>query len=605
MIHERVQGFLKDDDEVGRRMGRYRVVREVGRGGTAVVYEAHDPTLDRKVAIKHIKEDNLARLRQEALAAARLRHPNIIPVLEVGEDFIVMDLSDGRSLSVMMADMPLDERLRVLEDVARAMAYAHGQGVVHRDLKPSNVLVEANGRVLVTDFGLAKIMGGDDLTMTGAVVGTPQYMAPEQVRGKELTPATDVWALGVMLYEMVSGARPFDAPTGLAIFDRVVRHDPPPLAGPLGAIALKAMEKEPARRYASAEAFADELARYRRAQPVRASRLWPRLRRHAWAVGWFGAAALVLATVWIAALLFGSAGRSPNAAAPGRTPGAPGLDRASRVRVLAAEEHRLTERMAGGPVTTELLSARSDVRRARARLERRLCGDPLPHFATALEDLDQALALAPDDETLRLARAELRADRIGFLVDGRRDPGADCSAALADLADGRKKRVRLVRATVRAHCAYAAVSPSKTPSPDVGAALDRALADLDPAWDADSAARRGWVLSLLGRFAEADDAFSSSVRANPDNEGAWMDWGQARLLAGDAEGGRRHLDEAVKRSPDDARAWELHGDAALTLGDFAGAAADYERAIAACPAREPLVRDKLREARRRASAQPL
>jgi tetratricopeptide (TPR) repeat protein/predicted Ser/Thr protein kinase len=282
---DRVKAFFGDDDPPPKRCGRYEILREIARGGMAVVYEARDPDLGRSVALKILKEGNLERLRREAQAAARLRHPNVVVLHEVGADYIAMDLLRGKTYAEAMGGMKTDEKLAVLETVARAVAHAHAQGVIHRDLKPQNVMIEPDGRVVLTDFGLARIDGGEDLTRTGAVFGTPHYMAPEQVQGGASSPATDVWALGVLLHEAVRGARPFEGATSLALYDQIVRNDPPLLPGDLGAIASKALEKDPARRYPEAGAFADDLGRARRGEPVSAkaagpfSRLARRIRR--------------------------------------------------------------------------------------------------------------------------------------------------------------------------------------------------------------------------------------------------------------------------------------------------------------------------------------
>ena len=217
-----------------RRLGKYEVLSEIGRGGTSVVYQATDPDLKRTVALKVLRDAVhpvlIERLHREATATARLRHPNIVSIHEVGTilgpdggalHFIAMDYVEGKNLAQATGDLTSRERLEVLLAVARTVAFAHEQGIVHRDLKPENILIEpatrvdASGlrwRTWLTDFGLAKIIGGEDLTRTGVALGTPHYMSPEQVRGRsrETGPATDVWALGVMLYECLTGRRPLD-----------------------------------------------------------------------------------------------------------------------------------------------------------------------------------------------------------------------------------------------------------------------------------------------------------------------------------------------------------------------------------------------------------
>jgi predicted Ser/Thr protein kinase/tetratricopeptide (TPR) repeat protein len=301
---DRVKGFFGETPEEAARprIGKYEVLREIARGGMAIVYEAKDPTLDRKVALKVLKEGNHERLRREAQASAKLRHPNVVTVHEVGPDFIAMDLVQGRTLAEAAADMTPEQRLGVLETVARAVAHAHAQGVIHRDLKPQNILIEADGRVVLTDFGLARIEGGEDLTRTGSVFGTPHYMAPEQVQGGESSPATDVWALGVLLHEALRGTRPFEGPTSLALYDKIVREDPPVLPGDLGAIAAKALEKKASDRYPDAGAFAEDLAKARRGDPVSVRRIGP-LRRLARRTGRHPALAAGIVAASIALLL--------------------------------------------------------------------------------------------------------------------------------------------------------------------------------------------------------------------------------------------------------------------------------------------------------------
>jgi len=285
--------------EYPRRLGKYEVHSEIGRGGTSIVYNATDPDLKRVVALKVLRDAVhpvlIERLHREATATARLRHPNIVSIHEVGTilgpdggalHFIAMDYVEGKNLAQASGDMSPQERLEILHAVAQTVAFAHDQGIVHRDLKPENILVEpaarvdASGlrwRVWLTDFGLAKIIGGEDLTRTGVTLGTPHYMSPEQVRGRsrETGPATDVWALGVMLYECLTGRRPFDGGTALEIYEHIVHEDPvSPRKGQtrvptdFETIVLKALEKTPSARYPDARAFAEDLGRCLRDEPI-------------------------------------------------------------------------------------------------------------------------------------------------------------------------------------------------------------------------------------------------------------------------------------------------------------------------------------------------
>ncbi len=281
--HEEGQG----DGGLPDKIGRYEIVREIGRGGMGLVYEAMDPELGRKVAVKVLRDGPTERLRREARAAAKLRHPNIVTMYEVGEGFIAMEYVAGPTLAEAMPRLERTERLRVLEAVARAVGYAHTQGIIHRDIKPENVLIEPGGRVVLTDFGLARIPDQLDLTRSGTVLGTPHYMAPEQVRGESriVGPASDVWALGVLLHELLTDAKPFEGATIPVVYDQIVRVEPPPIAGEAGAIVAKALDKFPERRYLDATSMADDLARLNAGEPVRArsigtfERRWRRVRR--------------------------------------------------------------------------------------------------------------------------------------------------------------------------------------------------------------------------------------------------------------------------------------------------------------------------------------
>ncbi len=273
-----------------RRIGRYRIVREVGRGAMGVVYEAEDVQLKRRVALKVLQAtDEVERFSREAAIAAQVAHPNIVGVHEIGQaateegsevHFIAMEFVAGETLAARMrqSQLPLPELVRMLEEVSRAVGFAHAKGVIHRDLKPSNVLVEAGGRIVLTDFGLARgDMFQTKLTQTSAVMGTPNYMAPEQIEGRtdELDARTDVWALGVILYEMLTGTMPFSADVPMKLYDLVTGSEPaaphtlrPGVPRDLELVCLKALDKARPRRYADAGELADDLARWRRGEPV-------------------------------------------------------------------------------------------------------------------------------------------------------------------------------------------------------------------------------------------------------------------------------------------------------------------------------------------------
>jgi len=256
----------------GKQLGPYRIIEPLGEGGMAAVYKSYQPGMDRTVALKvlprHFATDPtfLARFIQEARVIANLEHQNILPVYDFGESdgytYLVMRFVDGGTL----ADLLERERLslaqvrHVMSQVGGAVAYAHARGVLHRDIKPSNVLIDASGNCLLSDFGLAKMAEGNTrLTQTGGIMGTPAYMSPEQGLGSPVDARTDIYALGVVLYEIAAGRLPFQADTPIALIMKHI-HDPllsprihnPGVSEGLERVILKALAKQPEDRFASA-----------------------------------------------------------------------------------------------------------------------------------------------------------------------------------------------------------------------------------------------------------------------------------------------------------------------------------------------------------------
>jgi tRNA A-37 threonylcarbamoyl transferase component Bud32 len=272
--------------------GNYELLQELARGGMGVVYKARQKSLNRIVALKMIlpgrltSAEDLERFRREAEATARLQHPNIVAVHEVGEvegqHFYSMDFIDGPSLARRLTQGPLPSRVaaRYVMLIARAIDHVHRHGILHRDLKPSNILLDSQDQPHITDFGLAKKIGGDSSqTRAGVVMGTPSYMAPEQAAGKiqELGPACDVYGLGAMLYELLTGRPPFRSETPMDTIVHVLEKEPAPprllnakIERDLETICLKCLEKDPHRRYASAEELAQDLERFLNGESIRA-----------------------------------------------------------------------------------------------------------------------------------------------------------------------------------------------------------------------------------------------------------------------------------------------------------------------------------------------
>src|SRR4051794_35676544 len=258
--------------------GRYSIISRLGSGGMADVYCAQDLQLGRKVALKLLyrrfaeDEQFVERFKREASAAAGLQHPHVVGVYDRGEYdgtyYIAMEYLEGRSLKqVVQEEGPLDpERaIDLLVQILRASRFAHQRGVIHRDIKPHNVIVDDEGRVKVTDFGIARA-GASDMTETGSIMGTAQYLSPEQAQGHAVSAQSDLYAIGIVLYELLAGRVPFDGDSPVTIALKQVSELPippsafnPSVPPELDAIVLRALEKDPARRFADAEEMIAEL----------------------------------------------------------------------------------------------------------------------------------------------------------------------------------------------------------------------------------------------------------------------------------------------------------------------------------------------------------
>jgi serine/threonine protein kinase len=280
------EGLLFMDARDTKRFGRYVILEQLGRGAMGVVYKARDPKIDRIVALKTVSliglepeqdEEFRERFRGEAQAAGRLHHPGIVTIFDVGEDeshepYIVLEYVAGESLSRILArekKLPLPRALQFAEEIADALDYAHAQGVVHRDIKPANILIGEDGRAKIADFGIAKLNLAH-FTLPGRILGTPAYMAPEQLAGEGVDSRSDLFSLGVILYSMVTGHSPFTGNSATTVCFKVVNREPMPassfdleLPRSIDALITRAMAKDPAERFQRGSEFAAALRELR------------------------------------------------------------------------------------------------------------------------------------------------------------------------------------------------------------------------------------------------------------------------------------------------------------------------------------------------------
>lgn len=436
---DRLLGEVSSDgDSLPPLPARYRVIRELGRGGMGAVFEAEDRELGRRVAIKFLSnafpgDAERERFLREARAAARLTHPSIAAVHDASERYIVMRLVEGEPLS-LRPKSPARDAVRWIRDAALGVAAAHEKGIIHRDLKPANLLLE-HDHCVVTDFGLAKDATAGELSVTGQVLGTPSYMAPEQAEGRaaRIDGTTDVYGLGATLYFLLLGRAPFvakDREDVLSVLRRVVDEEPPrpreldpSLPRDLEAIVLRALEKEGSRRYASALDLAEDLTNFLENRPVvaRPSTIWSRAARfaarHRRAVASVSLAAIAIAVA--TAYAWNERSRREGSSAA--------LDLSDRVRAVLDDaksgleigkiEER-EERLRSGLEECDRFLVAHDVGWAHV-LRGRLLAE-LGDTTEAIRAFDRALDADPELGAARLARGAVRVDEMFRRVAGRR-----------------------------------------------------------------------------------------------------------------------------------------------------------------------------------------
>jgi tRNA A-37 threonylcarbamoyl transferase component Bud32 len=445
-----------------KAVGRFVVRARLGAGAFGTVYRAYDPQLDREVALKVPNPGVLdsptrvERFLREAKAAANLRHPHVVPVYDAGRDgdryFIASAFVDGKPLAAAIEDggVDMDRAARLTRELAEALAYAHGEGIVHRDVKPANCMLDNADRLHLMDFGLA--YRADDvsrLTTDGSVMGTPAYMAPEQAAGKtaEVGPAADQYACGVVLYELLTGKVPFEGPVPVVIHHQMHTDPAPPsklragVPQDLETICRKALAKRLGDRYGSCQELAGDLRRWQEGEPITARRLSPLERLTRWGrknkavAGLTGAlaAALVVglaASLWLAAVAGVQASRASRSADDARAE----QRRADDERQTAEQQRVLATALAteaqGNFKRSEIERKRADEERGKADAARLLAVDEQKRTAEEKKRADEAVVKLTTEE--RVARRNLYVARMqlarGAWTDGRLDALADTLA---------------------------------------------------------------------------------------------------------------------------------------------------------------------------------
>ena len=600
-----------------QRIGPYVVLSELGRGGMGVVHRCHDTRLHRDVAVKIVRnlgadsEVQLARFKQEARAAAKIRHPGIVAIHEVGEDqgqpYLVMDYVEGQTLEELLESEQLTPHriAELIREIALTLDHAHSAGITHRDVKPQNIMLDSGGHTLLMDFGLARDSSAQlHLTKTGQVLGTPMYMAPEQIGGSDIGPWTDVYALGAMLYRSLVDQPPFQAAEPASLFKQILMDEPQPLQRidptinrDLETITLRCLEKRPDRRYPSAAAVADELKRFLDGQAILARPIG----RGEKAVRWvLKNRALAAAMAMSALVVTGAAGvvihQASEADKAAKEGAIRAVDEANKERQAIAMAKLRTDISAvlDEVRSGDLLKEPNESRQRRAEILSFRNPEAVRLLTSELDEVSRQLGdtkgLTQGQELYLRFLCETLAE-LGIPDDAVTSLGRYLETEIS-LPRSKRDQLRAVPAG-KALCllggeeAERLLSDARERLGDKGPFWRQvqptySLTGVDPgirAMTPDGFLGRGVLLLEKGDIAGAIADYDRAIALNPNFVRAWCARAHARKLNDDLDGAILDLNRAIEIDPNDKNTFYRRGHARKDVGDLHGAVTDFSRAI--------------------------
>jgi serine/threonine-protein kinase len=608
-----------EDLKSGAMFGKYKLLGKLGEGGMGVVYKALDVELNRTVALKMLlgeesgmDKEQVERFIREARAAAKLKHPNIVSVYEFGEQggrhFFTMDFIEGESfkdaLSPEAKTRLSNTRIaEIFRDIANALNYAHSAGIVHRDIKPANILISKDGTPYLSDFGLAREMKGTEksITVSGAVMGTPYYMSPEQASGekRKIDARSDVFSMGAVMYEALTGKRPFDGAQLYEILDKVIQKDPPSpksvsavVQWDLNTICMKCLEKERHRRYQSAGELASDIRRFLDGEPINAvpsgflTKALKRAKKNKLATGAVATAIIVLLIVLVYAMISSArtSGKIETYMEQAALEFGQGnyadarswCDKALELSPEDASAKELQERCVA-EIAKKDEKARSESEAAKAEVAEELAKKAIRAKAQAV--LDRMKALTRPEEKLKACDDALKIDPAFGLAWQEKGYTHKEMEEYDNAFDCFTEAIKLEPTLAYSYYERAMITEEQRQNPE-GAIPDfEKVVELDPNSHIGYYAK-GCIESGKKKYDDAILSYTRAIEIYPQYYLAYNNRGNARVKKGEVDGAIADYNKAIELQPDDASAYYNRGNAlGKRKGNFDGAIADFSKAI--------------------------